>query len=155
LTNSGKSVAKDVSFSKVGEDIEVQGLESIKILKAKEKREIPLKIKTNVSGKSNLVIDITFCRIFDGKINEVKLDQEIEIGEQKLKEPAFKKVKAEETYKCYACNGKVKPGLMVIKCNCGNTYHEACGERLGKCPMCGTMFKKNTSTKKKLALKIG
>ena len=84
------------------------------------------------------------------------MSREVQIGKKNAKEPSFKKVKADKTLKCYACNGKIKPGFVVIECNCGNTYHEACGDRLGKCPMCGTKFKKKkASAKKKLALKVG
>jgi tetratricopeptide (TPR) repeat protein len=156
LTNSGKSVAKDVAFEKKGDDFEIEGLESIKILKANEKKEIPLKIKANNKGDIKFDLDITFSRIFDGKTMEITLSREVQIGKKAAKEPSFKKVKADKTLKCYACNGKIKPGFLVIECSCGNTYHEACGDRLGKCPMCGTKFKKKkTSAKKKLALKVG
>ncbi len=155
LTNDGKSIAKDVSFTPKGKDFEVDGLNDIKILKAKEKMEIPLKVKATAEGNLKFDLDITFSRIFNGKKGEVQVSQEIQIGKETKKEPAFKKYKAEKVVKCYACNGKVKPGLMIIECECGNTYHEACGERLGKCPMCGVIFKKKTSAKKKLALKVG
>jgi hypothetical protein len=156
LTNSGKSVAKDVTFEKNGEDFEIEGLEPIKIIKANEKKEIPLKIKANNTGEIKFDLDITFSRIFDGKTIEAFLSQEVQIGKKVAKEPSFKKVKADKTLKCYACNGKIKPGFVVIECNCGNTYHEACGDRIGKCPMCGTKFKKKkASAKKKLALKVG
>ncbi|UCE37649.1 MAG: hypothetical protein JSW00_19755 [Thermoplasmata archaeon] len=154
LSNTGKSVAKDVQFIKKGEDFEIQGLEGIKILKARDKLEIPLKIKAVASGDLNFYLNTTFSRIFDGKVCEAQLSHEVTLGKSPEKAPPYKKIKAEKGYKCYACNGKIKPGFMVIECNCGNTYHEACGERIGKCPMCGTLFKKKSSAKKKLALRV-
>jgi hypothetical protein len=156
LTNSGKSVAKDVTFEIKGDDFEIEGLENIKIMKANEKKEIPLKIKANSEGDIKFELDITFSRIFDGKTMETILSQEVQIGKKAAKEPSFKKIKADKMLKCFACNGKIKPGFVVIECNCGNTYHEACGDRIGKCPMCGNPFKKKkSSAKKKLALKVG
>ncbi|UCG68287.1 MAG: hypothetical protein JSV09_10750 [Thermoplasmata archaeon] len=154
LTNDGKSVAKDVSLSGKGKDFEFEGLEPIKILKAKEKKEIPLKIRATNEGELKFDIEVTFSRIFNGKTGAAQISEEIKIGKKAGKKSTFKKYKTEATVKCYACNGKIKPGLMVIECGCGNTYHEACGDRLGKCPMCGTDFKKKSS-KKKLALKVG
>jgi hypothetical protein len=155
LTNDGKSIAKEVSFTQKGKDFEIKGLEPLKILKAKEKKEIPLKVKATADGNLKFDVDITFSRIFNGKKGEVQVSHEIQIGKETIKEPSFNKYKAEEAVKCYACNGKIKAGLILIECNCGNTYHEACGERLGKCPMCGVVFKKKTSAKKKLALRVG
>jgi hypothetical protein len=157
LNNSGKSVAKDVKFEVRGKDFEVQGLEPLKILKANEKLEIPLKIKALHGGDLKLLINIKFVRIFDGKQIETEISKDINIKEKEKKkiEGPFTKYKAEETVKCYACNGKIKPGFILIHCNCGNTYHDACGGRLGKCPMCGTEFKKKVSAKKKLALRVG
>ncbi len=154
VTNSGKSVAKDVNFDKKDADFEIEGLEPIKIIKANEKMEIPLKIKALDIGDNKLGLDITFSRIFDGKSIEVKLSKNVQIGEKVPKEPSYKKIKAATTLKCYACNGKIKPGFMVLECSCGNTYHEVCGERIGKCPMCGNVFKKKSSAKKKLALRV-
>jgi plasmid maintenance system antidote protein VapI len=157
LKNEGKSVAKDVNFQVQGKDFEVQGLSPLKILKANEKLEIPLKIKALHGGALKLLINITFLRIFDQKQIETLISQEISIKEKEKRviEGPFQKYKAEETVKCYACNGKIKPGFMLIHCSCGNTYHDACGGRLGKCPMCGTEFKKKSSAKKKLALRVG
>jgi hypothetical protein len=155
LTNDGKSVAKDVLLSGKGKDFELKGLDPIKIIKAKEKKEIPLKLKATNEGELKFDIEVTFSRIFNGKKGEAQITEEIQIGKAAEKKLTFTKQKAEKSVKCYACNGKIKPGLMMIECNCGNTYHEACGERLGKCPRCGIVFKKKTPAKKKLALKVG
>jgi len=154
ILNDGKSVAKDMSFKMKGKDFDVEGFEPLKILKAKEKKEIPVKVKAIDTGELIFDLEIIFYRIFDGKKIDIQLIREIQIEEAE-KEPQFKKYKAQKAIKCYACNGKIKPGLVLIKCNCGNTYHEACGERLGRCPMCGVVFKKKTSAKKKLALRVG
>jgi hypothetical protein len=152
LHNKGKSVAKGVSFAVQGTSFEVEGLEDIKIIKANEEKEIPIKIKPIESGDLKFLLDIKFTRIFDGKEIETQIAKEIKLEE---KEAPFRKYKAETTVKCYACNGKIKPGFMLIHCSCGNTYHDACGGRLGSCPMCGVDFKKKSSSKKKLALRVG
>ncbi len=154
LTNSGKSVAKDVSFALKGDNLEVEGLKTINILKAKEKKEMPLRIKATSEGALSFILDIGYLRILDGKQLSVQASQEIQVGDKAIKGPQFQKIKADKAMKCYACNGKIKPGFMIIKCNCGNTYHDTCGERLGKCPMCGAEFK-SPSAKKKVALKLG
>jgi tetratricopeptide (TPR) repeat protein len=156
LHNSGKSIAKGVTFNLSGKEFEVEGLEDIKIIKANEKKEIPLKIKAMKAGELKFLLDIIYTRIFDGKEIQGQVAKEIKLEEKAGKEEPFRKYKAETTVKCYACNGKIKPGFMLIHCSCGNTYHDACGGRLGSCPMCGVEFKKKSSSKKKkLALRVG
>jgi tetratricopeptide (TPR) repeat protein len=156
LHNTGKSIAKGVTFNHAGKEFEIEGLEDIKILKANEKKEIPLKIKATQGGDLKFQLDIIYTRIFDGKEIDSQVAKEIKLEGKKDGEAPFRKYKAETTVKCYACNGKIKPGFMLIHCSCGNTYHDACGGRLGSCPMCGVEFKKKSSSKKKkLALRVG
>jgi hypothetical protein len=165
LSNDGKSVAKDVNITFSGKDFEVKGFAPINIVKAKETKEIPITIKPLSDGNLKFALDITFIRLFDGKENTVQFSEELTLGEVKETSEKFKRIKAEKTVKCFACNGKIKTGFPLIQCQCGNTYHEPCGERIGKCPMCGVSFrtsdsdeekpkKKGGTAKKKVALKL-
>lgn len=144
VINAGKSVAKDVSITQKSGNFEVQGLDVIKIMKAKEKKEIPIKIKATTEGKLKMLFEIKFLRIFDNKEIITELSKEIDLkGEPSIGAHKFTKIKAEKPVRCYACNGKIKPGLIMIQCKCGTVYHETCGQRIGKCPMCGVDFKKD------------
>jgi hypothetical protein len=145
VTNSGKSVAKDVTVTLTGDNLEVEGLEVIKIMKAKEKKEIPLKVRATADGKLKMIIGTKFFRIFDNKEIITELSKEFELKAVPPEgAPEFQKVKAEKPVRCYACNGKIKKGLTMIQCKCGTVYHEPCGQRIGKCPMCGVDFRKGS-----------
>ena len=82
LKNDGKSVAKDVSFSIKGKDFEIESLKAIKIIKAKEKKEILLKIKAISEGNLKFDMGITFSRIFNGKVGDVQVLREIQVGKE-------------------------------------------------------------------------
>lgn len=75
--------------------------------------------------------------------------------EQKISAAKFSRIKAEKQSKCVVCKGKIKAGLPIIRCRCGFSYHETCGDRVAKCIKCGQKFVGTKVAKKKVALKLG
>ncbi len=48
------------------------------------------------------------------------------------------KAVAEKESKCGICRGKIKKGLPMIICPCGQEFHATCAGRAEKCPACET-----------------
>ena len=59
---------------------------------------------------------------------------------QEKPKPDIRLETASEPKKCSSCMGKIKQGLPVLVCRCGQTYHEPCAKRAGRCVMCGAVF---------------
>lgn len=150
IKNTGKGVAKEP-------DMVLKGAKSKEtvfptMLKAGEDIEVETEIKPDIE---DVMIKAIGTRIFDEK----EISSEIEI---KASEGTFAVEEAEKEETCNICSGKIKEGMTVIKCECGKVYHKPCAEREGKCPECGTSFKKEEKkekkkkkkTSKRVALKI-
>ncbi|MCD6171088.1 MAG: hypothetical protein J7J36_01520, partial [Thermoplasmata archaeon] len=39
--------------------------------------------------------------------------------------------------RCDICFGKFKPGVEIVRCECGAVFHKSCAKRVGVCPNCG------------------
>ncbi len=73
---------------------------------------------------------------------------------EETSEKTFERIKADAVYRCKVCNGKIKEGMIMIKCSCGATFHEPCANRAKKCPVCGKPIS-GGEPKKKKAIKLG
>ena len=149
LKNTGKGVAKEPKLEFDG--AKSKEFELPTMLKGGE----DIEVKTEIKPVDDLVtIRASGTRIFDEKEMDCEIEIEPSRGEFVVK-------KAQEEGKCNICSGKIKKGLEIIECECGERYHRPCGEREGKCPECGTVFKKEEKkkekkkkTSKRVALKI-
>ncbi len=43
---------------------------------------------------------------------------------------------------CFVCMGVIKPGLPVVNCKCGKSYHEVCSRRVEICPNCANSLER-------------
>lgn len=70
----------------------------------------------------------------DRKIIHTKPQKEKEPEVEEKQSPKVADVT--KVRRCSICLGRIKPGLPVLKCKCGKTYHLSCAERVQTCPNC-------------------
>jgi len=153
ITNNGKALAKDISLEVEG-DVEVKELKTIKTLRGGAEEKLNFKLKPTASGTVEMILTVKAEGVIAGREHEFKEAMDLEVEQPKEAKKGFTKMTAEASAKCGVCKGKIKKGMTVIQCGCGEVYHEPCANRAGKCPKCGTSIKHEVA-KKKLALKIG
>lgn len=144
ITNTGKTLGNDISIKILG-DIEVQGnLHIDKIKGMSEEIRLPIKMKLEEPGEVHVILEMTSHRLLDNQKFVDKMTDSIivtdEVAVEKSKDATFERLTAKADVKCSVCMGKVKAGTDIIKCSCGNTYHETCGSRFGKCTKCSNEF---------------
>lgn len=134
LKNTGKAVAKEVALEVLG-DLEVQGLEVPKSVRAKGKAEAKLQIRFNVPGPTPVMVKVQAKPVLGENPYEWEQVFEIDVGVGKPKQGS-RAIVAEFETKCRLCRGSIKKGFSARECECGAMLHEPCALRAGKCPAC-------------------
>ncbi len=133
VENVGKGLAKDVRVRVLG-DAETEGLQPVVAVRARGKELLTFRIKMTAPGSVPLAIQIVSHRVFDDKEYVQEMIAQIEVA-QTTQERA-KKLVADLESRCPICKGVIKKGFKVIQCACGRDFHELCGSRVGRCPVC-------------------
>jgi hypothetical protein len=144
VTNVGKTLGKDANIQIMGA-VEAEGALAVGNLRGNGASvTIPVKIRFKEPGEVPIIVKATASRVLDGKEYSWESTSQfmVKAPETKTLETSakFSRELAAEQCKCAICMGNVKPGMNVIKCSCGRTTHEPCGNRVGKCPGCGMLF---------------
>ena len=132
LQNTGRGLAKDVSVKILG-DAETEGLRDLPAVRAGGKDALRVRIRMTASGSVPLAIQITSHRVFDDKAYTQEMIAQVEVGET-IDRP--KNLVADLETRCPICKGMIKKGFRVLRCACGRDFHELCGTRVGRCPVC-------------------
>lgn len=137
LKNEGKTLAKDIEVTILG-DAEAEGLVPVPMLRAGGTHTIHIRLRMTAAGTVPLAIQVTSHRIFDDKefVEESVAQVNVSKPEGEVEKEIIKRV-AEKVSKCSICKGKIKKGFPEVLCVCGETFHESCAKREGKCPKCG------------------
>ncbi|RLF49248.1 MAG: hypothetical protein DRN20_02585 [Thermoplasmata archaeon] len=149
VKNIGRGLAKDVSVSVDAKNADVADAKSMPALAGGGEKSVEVKFMPKSLRDVSLRIKARGYRVFDG--HEVVAEALVSV---EVLTSVFKRGVAEEAVKCPICKGTIKPGLSIITCKCGATYHEQCAMRRGVCPNCGVRFRPVTVAKKKAVLKL-
>ena len=149
VKNRSKAMGKKLKVRIEG-DVAVRGLKPAGNIKGNGSVEIGFEIRPKKAGKLSIKGKASTSRVFDDKEYVIEFERSATAKEK----VTFEILKADKEYKCGICHGKIKPGMDMIRCQCGATYHKSCGERNKECPVCHTPFVKKKKARKKVALKI-
>jgi len=138
VKNAGRAHAKDVDVKLAG-NIEVEGLVPLGRIRGAEVRKVALRIKPNRTGDLPIKVSTTYKREFDNKEASNQEVKWLKVEEKPISKPEPGK-KPTTSVRCHICLGTIKPGLPIVKCDCGKTYHEICAIRVGECPNCGRVI---------------
>lgn len=133
LENVGKGLAKDVRVRILG-DAETEGPSEIPAVRAHAKEVVTLRVKMTASGSVPLAIQIVSHRVFDNKEYVQELIAQVDVSE--VGQERAKRLVADLESRCPICKGLIKKGFKVTRCGCGRDFHELCGSRVGRCPVC-------------------
>ncbi len=132
LSNEKKGLAKVVGMQLEGVEGSVE--DTSKVLGGKTKT-LSVRLAPLSEGEHDVTFRVRYQGILGEAEQEAKVETRLNAVAKKAKTAHLSK--AESASKCAVCKGKIKPGLEIITCECGETYHKACGERMGKCAKCG------------------
>jgi hypothetical protein len=151
LSNDAKAVAKAVEAVIEGP---VEGA-SLKLptLKAGGVYEETVNLRFSANGDVKIKLKVTFLRAIDDRKYENVAETVVKVAPKPslFAEPFA----ATMELKCQNCGGKIKAGMLMLKCSCEAPYHEPCAVRTDKCKKCGKDMLKPKKSKEKLALTFG
>ncbi len=133
LENVGKGLAKDVRVRILG-DAETQGVTELPAVRAHGTEVLKIRLKMTAPGSVPLAIQIVSHRVFDEKEYTQEMIAQIDVSE--IGPEKAKRLVADLESRCPICKGLIKKGFKVTRCGCGREFHDLCGSRVGRCPVC-------------------
>jgi hypothetical protein len=164
IKNEGDMNIQDVSIQ--SSDVVIEDLPKISLLRPLENKKIKFttvfdknskEIGIKIVGKdafSNSEIITEYKKNFDvvpepvkkepsPAYTPIKVSSPSNVPQNKVEQPpqaeinkkAIQKV-ATSTSQCQVCKGILKPGVNIIQCSCGATFHIPCATRVKICPVC-------------------
>lgn len=140
VRNIGLAEAKDIIISVDG--IEKEGLLAILNLPTDAIEILKMKVNVRSAGTTPVELRLKCARASDGKefVFKEKRDIHIPIIEEKKETQWYRRYAATTPLKCGICMRIIKPGFIVIRCECRTTFHEDCTTPVIKCPACKRSF---------------
>ncbi len=136
VRNSGRAVAKDVTFSFEGE-VKVVESPAIALLKPETETTIPVRLVPKAKGSVPIKVTITAKRPIDSRLITAEAEDSVNVFPAG---PPFRIGRASDTTRCISCQGRIKAGFDIVTCRCGGQLHLSCAKRTGVCPVCGQKY---------------